>query len=935
MLWNNKNKRLKNKQKKVDEIFSNTKKQVKLTVQDPLLLATEDELIKESRNESLEVTKVMPLIKTNKKEKSEPDNEISIKGFDFESDINSKDDEADSLVLTKAINNKEILKTIEQNKKEIEETKEIDNENIKDDLVSINTETEEINDKFEEIFSKSDMNDEEINDEEIDDEAEENSNIEYIKVPKELINNEAEFVTTEEYIGKREDISSTREFNLEEESEKENYLNEEILDNEKTYYKETIKEVNTDERKNNENKVDEVLFKTNLGDYLKNENKSLNADDNLPEIICEASTFSQLVNDQYKIYQQIQKEEYSLLEKEKRDYIKSLTKSKNQAKKSVNNTADKNNKSVQKEKQELVKSKKSQNRSVQRNKRFEYTKNSKTDQIKEKLRQESKLYLIKTIILLFTTVFSLVIFSLEYFNPQSFSYAYSGLSMCILNLIFIAIININGYSIIKEGLIKIFKLKTDYYSVLAIANVFVLFGGILSAVDYNNYNVGSCNLYSPLLSSLMFFFSAGKLLHNMGLMRNFNYISKNKPKYCMKKVSDSSLKQKISNGLYLKDKQVVYQNKVNFVNSFFKNSEVAYDNMKFTRLFTVICLFIITAVSVFDYVINNNLLNSVNMMAVMLCLCVPSYCLFIISANVDSCTRKALKRGAMITGIKSCKECANVGAIIVSERDLFPEDSVKLLEIRSYDRQHTSYAIQYAYEILRQIDHPLSDALKGEANLEYSLKVENLQIDEEGICAWVNNERVLIGTMNYMKKYYVSIPESEMNQKDDEIRTFVSLTGQLTFVISSTYRCENLTSKALHKLEECGLSFIVNTIDTNVTNEKVSNKFSLFHKSIKVLRKSLGELCLKLKLVEDEEYESSIVTDGSFVVLAEAIYQSKKLNKSVKAMSWLQIIAVTLSLMVSAVLFLSAGIESVKCIELFIFMMFWFISAIAINFFCL
>src|SRR5699024_1593363 len=96
--------------------------------------------------------------------------------------------------------------------------------------------------------------------------------------------------------------------------------------------------------------------------------------------------------------------------------------------------------------------------------------------------------------------------------------------------------------------------------------------------------------------------------------------------------------------------------------------------------------------------------------------------------------------------------------------------------------------------------------------------------DAMGLSAWVDGKRVLIGNRELMVNHGIEVPSNDYEMrfvKDRKNIIYLSNSGQLSAMFVISYRPNNQTREQLDRMNEKGMSLIINTSDPNITAEKI------------------------------------------------------------------------------------------------------------------
>ncbi|MBE6943740.1 MAG: hypothetical protein E7453_05705 [Ruminococcaceae bacterium] len=160
--------------------------------------------------------------------------------------------------------------------------------------------------------------------------------------------------------------------------------------------------------------------------------------------------------------------------------------------------------------------------------------------------------------------------------------------------------------------------------------------------------------------------------------------------------------------------------------------------------------------------------------------------------------KKLYKLGVVICGWKGAKGLASKALFPITERDLFPEGTVRLNGVKFYGEEAPAKVIGYAAAVAKREDGslgPLLDALKDSYNGE-SCEIESYKAYDGGIGGGVAGTVVLIGTIPMLKAFRVQVPE--------DVRLpggiGIALDGKFSCLLAVQYEKNRMVSHGLRVL---------------------------------------------------------------------------------------------------------------------------------------
>ena len=91
---------------------------------------------------------------------------------------------------------------------------------------------------------------------------------------------------------------------------------------------------------------------------------------------------------------------------------------------------------------------------------------------------------------------------------------------------------------------------------------------------------------------------------------------------------------------------------------------------------------------------------------------------------------------------------------------------------------------------------------------------------------------------------------------------YLSLGGELVAMFIVTYKGSSYIAEELRSLEQNGVTILVRTIDSNITQDRIAEDFGVFYRSVKILPTGLGNITKEMTDTPDEETRAYIATKG-------------------------------------------------------------------------
>ena len=160
--------------------------------------------------------------------------------------------------------------------------------------------------------------------------------------------------------------------------------------------------------------------------------------------------------------------------------------------------------------------------------------------------------------------------------------------------------------------------------------------------------------------------------------------------------------------------------------------------------------------------------------------------------------RHLRSQGSAMAGWSGARDVGRSGRLVLTDTDIFPEDTVEITGMRVLDKKHTAEIISLTGAMLAAADTVSAAAFAELMRRQNSpeLTVENFTVGEGGACADIHGVQVLVGSLGYMHLNGVKIPD----KLKEENSLYTAVSGELKGVFLLRYRPMGSVQRALAEL---------------------------------------------------------------------------------------------------------------------------------------
>ena len=563
----------------------------------------------------------------------------------------------------------------------------------------------------------------------------------------------------------------------------------------------------------------------------------------------------------------------------------------------------------------------------------DYDDPSEADAIRTDINSTLSKVFARTIVLCFTSVFSIIAAVLNQLMPQLFGeWIHNGwLVYGIASFILFAVsIFVERYTIFN-GISSLRHIRGNSDTAVAVVSVAAAIQAVTALFLPDIYINGTYHLYVCPAILAMLFNSFGKLLIIKRTADNFHFLTSKKAAYAGKIYTESANADSFVKGLPVQRPIIAYSKKADFMTNFLHlshSSDPIEDNASFVAPFATL-LSVITAIAY--GVINHDFIGAASSFALTAFITTPICCLIALNFPLKNLCSSTLRRGAMVSGYEAVRQFSDTNAVMLDYTDLYPQRNIILSGVKAINESKMKFALEAGAAVTFAVKGPMTHIFETIIQNRRNMlpQVDSVTYDDKkGLAGWIGTQRILLGNRDLLAKHNINVPDAvisaEKKYRDmgSEV-TYISISGELVAMFIMTYKVERSIADALRELTENGVNIIVRTIDHNITPDKIADNFHIFRRSVNVLQTGLGTVCYKELTSKKKNSRAYVVTNGHISALASAVVGCIKLNAGVMISIIIQMLSVIAGFFVATGISMLSGFAKLGNIEALLYTAFW------------
>lgn len=295
--------------------------------------------------------------------------------------------------------------------------------------------------------------------------------------------------------------------------------------------------------------------------------------------------------------------------------------------------------------------------------------------------------------------------------------------------------------------------------------------------------------------------------------------------------------------------------------------------------------------------------------------------------------RSGAAAGAVVPGWEAIQELGGIDTIQVDADDLFTADSVQLQDIRIFKGGRIDRAILYAASILNQSCQTLQGLFRQiiEDRTDILFPVKDLEIRQGlGISAWCENNRVLIGTREYLEREEIALPEQEYeasHSQNGELQIlYLAVSGNLHAMFVLKYVGGRNTARSLAALQKENIHLLVSSKDPSLKARHIAAAYHLPQDMITMLDQTQ---CAAIQLA-DAPQNCCMYYNKGFASLTGGLQAAEQAQNAETSATTVQLVSVVFSVAIALLLTWAGTIWKLSVATVLMYQAAWSALSIAV-----
>lgn len=456
----------------------------------------------------------------------------------------------------------------------------------------------------------------------------------------------------------------------------------------------------------------------------------------------------------------------------------------------------------------------------------------------------------------------------------------------IVSLVFIILALVAGFATMYDGVTCFFKGsgKPNSRTPILAAGLVALIHNIVFIAIKGSFDTDT--LYTPAASFALFLGCAGMLLMHMRISDNFRFlITKTKAGIHTVRAADGQTDVSHPGRESTIDEPGLRYSGITRFAAKFMGYSLAGDSTddlcaRLLPLGAIVILLISVAIGLID----QDFHAAMNTFACAACICLPIGAVIAANFPLFDINKSLRSDGGFITSYAAAYEFEGTNSIVVDAGDIFPASHCNIHGMKPFNGVRIDDAVLTAASMLisagGSISHLFEEVIMGKNDL--LLHVDSLVYEDRlGLSGWIRDRRIFLGNRKLLENHGVDIPmtfDERAYRKNNRRVMYLADSGKLIAIFVVSYGTDKRIGECLRNIEASGMTIVVKTTDSNITEDFIAKVFGLPVNDIRVVGTNLREVLTELSETPVDREDAQIIHNGKPLAYLRAICSANKLN---------------------------------------------------------
>ncbi|MDR1630956.1 MAG: hypothetical protein LBS36_12220 [Oscillospiraceae bacterium] len=430
---------------------------------------------------------------------------------------------------------------------------------------------------------------------------------------------------------------------------------------------------------------------------------------------------------------------------------------------------------------------------------------------------------------------------------------------------------------------------------------------------------------------------AAKYLAVHGALKQANLAAAGETIALAARIPDKNAACEMGRGVVEGEPLIQYNAKTLSLNNFIDNALKQAPSAKICGFLIPACVGVSLLAGIIVFAKEKDLYAAVTALTSMLCAVLPSSVTLSMVYSLFSKNRALEKEKSGIITYDAAAALSGSNCVILSAEELFSSENCNVHGIVPYNKMRLDDAIVYTAAMLLKSKGPLSSLFLNviEERKDILPPVESLVYEDKlGLSAWIEDKKVLVGTLDHLRHHNVKLPANDFFSKHcvfGRKPLFLAVEGILAAMFVVSYHCDDAVARELKTLTNGGVTLLVHASDPNITEEFVEDALELKRNTVKVMNQKTSEYYKLFRDKTTATHEAENFHRGSALSLLRLMNASSDIVAEKHAAAAAAVIACLLGFVfVSVFVFSKEGLTKIGSPQLVLYHLFWGIVSLLV-----
>ncbi len=490
-----------------------------------------------------------------------------------------------------------------------------------------------------------------------------------------------------------------------------------------------------------------------------------------------------------------------------------------------------------------------------------------------------------------------------------------------------------GYRTLRKGLKAILRGEPNAASsaVLAVAVSLVQ---AISLFFTKDFILILSPLFLPAAIAALAFTDFGELCKLRRILLNFGFVTRAEHLAAVESIPDGDEAFEIGRGLLLGEPDIKMSFRTLFPARFMElaSRRFAADDLS-KKMIPIVCTTGVLA-GIAAGIFQKNVFLGISAFTAVTCIGLPASAYMADNLLLNAISKRLARDGAAISGYEALDVCAGTNAVVLDASDILDISKCNIHGIKVFHSMRMDEAILYTAAMIIEANAPLSGVFDSVILNKRDIlpPVDSLAYEDKlGLCAWIHNRRVLVGSRDMLINHNADVPDKDFEKRylhDGRCLLYLAVDGKLAAMFVVSYEGDTALSPLIREIEKSGVTLLVKTADPNITDTLIGGALRLPAGSTKVLSAVAGNMFDECKSQVHTSADAHILHDGGVRSMLSALCAVFSLASFKSFTTIVQIVGGVIGAAFTAVLAFSSALVQIGAFRIVFYQIFWAIITV-------